>query len=38
MEWRLILGYNELLILKQLAGRSQDLTDIKKLEERNKNK
>lgn len=32
------IGYNELLILKQLAGRSQDLTDIKKLEERNKNK
>lgn len=32
------IGYNELLVLKQLAGRSQDLTDIKKLEERNKNK
>lgn len=32
------IGYNELLILKQLAGRSQDLTDIKKLEERNKHK
>jgi hypothetical protein len=32
------IGYNELLIFKRLAGRSQDLTDIKKLTERNKNK
>ncbi len=32
------IGYNELLELKKNAGRSQDLTDIKKLTERNKNK
>ncbi len=30
------IGYNELLILKQLAGRPQDLADIYKLKQRNK--
>ncbi len=30
------IGYNELLILKQLAGRPQDLADIHKLKQRNK--
>ena len=30
------IGYNELLINKQNAGRDQDLLDIKKLKERNK--
>lgn len=32
------IGYEELLILKKLAGRSQDITDIEKLKARNKNK
>ncbi len=32
------IGYEELLILKKLAGRSQDITDIEKLRARNKNK
>lgn len=32
------IGYEELLILKRLAGRSQDMTDVKKLMERNKRK
>ncbi len=32
------IGYKELLILKELAGRSQNLIDIKKLKERNKTK
>ncbi|MBC7889608.1 MAG: hypothetical protein H7Z13_17170 [Ferruginibacter sp.] len=30
------IGYNELLINKERAGRDQDLLDIKKLKERNK--
>jgi len=30
------IGYNELLILKQLAGPPQDLADIHKLKQRNK--
>ena len=30
------IGYNELLILKQLAGRPQDLADLHKLKQRNK--
>lgn len=32
------IGYNELLILKKIAGRSQDRADIEKLQERNKSK
>ncbi|MDQ6608975.1 MAG: nucleotidyltransferase, partial [Bacteroidota bacterium] len=32
------VGYEELLILKKTAGRSQDLTDIKMLMARNKKK
>lgn len=32
------IGYNELLILKKIAGRSQDIVDIEKLTSRNKNK
>lgn len=32
------IGLEELLILKSIAGRSQDITDIKKLKERNKKK
>jgi len=30
------IGYNELLINKEKAGRDQDLLDVKKLKERNK--
>ncbi|MCW3073531.1 MAG: hypothetical protein JWP69_600 [Flaviaesturariibacter sp.] len=32
------VGYNELILLKTLAGRKQDIADIEKLTERNKNK
>jgi hypothetical protein len=32
------IGYSELLINKQRSGRQQDLLDIKKLQDRNKNK
>jgi hypothetical protein len=30
------IGYNELLVNKERAGRDQDLLDVKKLKERNK--
>jgi len=32
------IGYKELLILKETAGRSQDMADIEKLKARNKTK
>lgn len=32
------IGYNELLKIKAIAGRPQDLADISKLENRNKKK
>lgn len=32
------IGYNELLILKAIAGRPQDIADIDKLKKRNENK
>jgi predicted nucleotidyltransferase len=30
------IGYNELIMLKKMAGRPQDIADVKKLEKRNK--
>lgn len=32
------IGYNELLVNKEKAGRDEDMLDIKKLKSRNKNK
>jgi hypothetical protein len=32
------IGYNDLLIVKQKAGRPQDIADVERLKKRNKNK